>query len=71
LFPFRGNAEHLELEPGAKVGISVEGGRLVAEPQRKRRYTLDELLAQCNPRGRRSKQERDWLDDKPPGSELI
>jgi len=61
----------LHLEPGAKVGITVESGRLVVEPERRRRYTLDELLAQCNRKGRRTKEEREWLDSKPVGGELI
>jgi antitoxin ChpS len=61
----------LHLQPGAKVGIAVESGRLVVEPQQRRRYTLDELLAQCNPRARRTKQEREWLDSKPVGGELF
>jgi len=47
----------LHLRPGAKVGIAVESGRLVVEPQPRRRYTLDELLAQGNPKARRAKQE--------------
>ena len=61
----------LNLQPGAKVGIAVESGRLVVEPQRRRRYTLDELLAQCDPKAPRSKEEREWLDSKPVGRELI
>jgi antitoxin ChpS len=61
----------LQLQPGAKVGIAVESGRLVVEPQQRRRYTLEELLAQCNPKGRRAKQEREWLDSKAVGGELI
>jgi antitoxin ChpS len=61
----------LHLRPGAKVGLAVQSGRLVVEPQQRPRYTLDELLAQCNPRARRSKEERKWLDDKPAGGELI
>ena len=61
----------LHLQPGAKVGIAVESGRLVVEPQPRRRYTLDELLAQCNPKARRNKEEREWLDSKPVGGELI
>ncbi len=60
----------LRLRPGAKVGIAVESGRLVVEPRSRRRYTLDELLAQCNPRARRSKEEQEWLDSKPTGGEL-
>jgi antitoxin ChpS len=61
----------LQLQPGARVGIAVESGRLVVEPQPRRRYTLDELLAQCNPKARRSKEEREWLDSKPVGGEVI
>jgi len=61
----------LNLQAGAKVGIAIESGRIVVEPQRRRRYTLKELLAQCDPKARRSKQEREWLDSKPVGGELI
>jgi antitoxin ChpS len=61
----------LRLRPGAKVGLTVESGRLVVEPEQRPRYTLDELLAQCRPNVRRRKEERDWLDAKPVGGELI
>jgi antitoxin ChpS len=69
----------LQLEPGTKVGIAVESGRLVVEPRPRRRYKLAELLAQCNPKARHpkqqseraSKQEREWLDGRPAGRELI
>jgi len=61
----------LRLQPGAKVGIAVESGRLIVEPQRRRRYTLEELLAQCNPKVRRTKEELEWLDSKPVGGEIL
>ena len=61
----------LHLRPGAKVELSVEKGRLVIEPQRRPHYTLEELLAQCDPKARRSKEEREWLDNGPEGDELI
>jgi antitoxin ChpS len=65
----------LQLQPGARVGIAVESGRLVVEPRQRPRYTLNELLAQCDPKARRSKQsskqEREWLSSKPVGGELI
>jgi len=61
----------LHLQPGSKVGIAVESGRLIVEPRKRPRYTLDELLVQCNPRAARSKQEREWLTGKPLGRELI
>jgi antitoxin ChpS len=61
----------LHLQPGATVGIAIKSGRLVVEPQQRPRYTLDELLAQCNPKAPRSKEEREWFDTKPTGGELI
>ncbi|MHB8732961.1 MAG: AbrB/MazE/SpoVT family DNA-binding domain-containing protein [bacterium] len=61
----------LSLRPGVKVGIAIERGRLVVEPQKRPRYTLDELLAQCHPKAKRTKEERDWLTGKPVGDELI
>jgi len=65
----------LRLQPGARVGIAVESGRLVVKPQSRPHYSLAELLAQCGPKARRSKPrskaEREWLDSKPVGRELI
>jgi len=61
----------LQLQPGATVGITVKSGRLIVEPQQRPRYTLDELLARCNPKAQRSKEEREWLNAKPTGAELI
>ena len=61
----------LRLRPGARVGIGVHRGRLLVEPQRRPRYTLEELLAQCHPRARRTKEERQWLHNLPVGRELI
>jgi antitoxin ChpS len=61
----------LHLRPGAKVGLAVQGGRLVVQPQQRPRYTLEELLAQCNPKAPRGKEDREWLDSKAVGGELI
>lgn len=57
----------LRLCAGAKVGLTVDNGRLVVEPQARPRYTLDELLAQCDS----SAEEREWMDAKPLGAELL
>jgi antitoxin ChpS len=32
----------LHLQPGTKVGIAIESGRLVVEPRQRPRYTLNE-----------------------------
>jgi antitoxin ChpS len=61
----------LNLRAGAKVGLAVRSGRLVVEPQQRPKYTLDELLAQCNPKAPRSKTDREWLQGGPVGGELL
>jgi antitoxin ChpS len=61
----------LRLRPGAKVGIAVESGRLVVQPHPRLRYSLDELLAQCHPKAARTRKEREWLNNKRVGRELI
>ncbi len=63
--------EVLRLQVGTTVGLIVERDRLVVAPQKRPRYTLNELLAQCHPKARRSKEEREWLKGKPAGHELI
>lgn len=60
----------LELKPGVSVGIDVEDGRLVIA-RRKRKYTLDELLAQCDPNAPFSEEDNEWLNAPPVGRELI
>jgi antitoxin ChpS len=61
----------LHLSAGAKVGIAVDNGRLVVEPQGRPRYTLAELLAQCDASADSSEEDRDWLENKPFGNELL
>ncbi len=61
----------LRLRPGTQVGIVIESGRLVVEPQRRPRYTLDEVLAQCNPKAARTKDDREWLANGPVGAEIL
>jgi antitoxin ChpS len=63
--------EVLHLAAGNKVGLAVENGRLVVEPQTKLRYTLEELLAQCDASLEFVDEEREWLDAKPTGEELL
>jgi antitoxin ChpS len=61
----------LQLSPGAKVGLTVDNGRLVVEPKVGPRYTLEELLAQCDASAELTTEEREWLDTRPVGSELL
>jgi antitoxin ChpS len=61
----------LNLRAGAKVGLAVDNGRLVVEPGARPRYTLDELLAQCDPSIELSDEDREWLDARQVGGELL
>jgi antitoxin ChpS len=61
----------LGLRAGVEAGIAVENGRLIVERQQRHRYTLDELLAQCNPKAARTKEDREWTGNGPVGSELL
>ncbi len=61
----------LNLAPGAKVSLTVDNGRLVIEPKARPRYTLAELLAQCDPSAEPVQEDREWLDAKPVGNEIL
>ena len=61
----------LELQAGATVALVVDGGRLIVEPQPRRRYTIEELLAQCDDTAEPAQEDREWLDARPVGKELL
>jgi antitoxin ChpS len=61
----------LRLKADATVALAVEGERLIVESPQKPRYTLAELLAQCEPSAPKSKQDREWLNSTRAGRELL
>jgi antitoxin ChpS len=61
----------LHIGAGTTVAVEVEHGRLVVQPQLRPRYTLDELLAQCDASVPMSAEDRVWLDSAPVGNELL
>jgi antitoxin ChpS len=63
--------EMLRLAPNAKLDLTVEDGRLVAVPRPRPRYSLDELVAQCDPDAPLSEDEQAWLDAQPIGREVV
>ena len=54
--------ELVHLHAGAMVDIDVQQGRLIVARQKKNRYKLSELLAQCDPALPITAEEREWLD---------
>jgi len=61
----------LHLQAGTTVGLSVDHGRLVVEPQPRRRYTLAELLAASDYSEPQPLEEREWVDAPAVGRELL
>ncbi|SFU32860.1 antitoxin ChpS [Nitrosomonas eutropha] len=61
----------LHLSVGSTVEIAVDNGRLVVEPRIRPHYTLDELLAQCDPSIELTAEDREWLDTPAVGHELL
>ena len=56
---------------GDSVELTVQDDALVAKPRRKR-YTLDELLARCNKKNMAlSDEDRNWLNAPPRGKEAM
>ena len=62
--------EQLHLQAGATVGFETEGNCLIVKPTHPR-YTVEELLAECDPDAPITDEEREWLDSPPVGRELI
>jgi antitoxin ChpS len=61
----------LDLAPNASVGLSIKAGKLVVDPKKGRRYTLDDLLAQCKATARRPRTDLEWVTGRAVGRELI
>jgi len=64
--------DQLHLKAGATVGLAVDGERLVMQSRPKPRYTLEELLAKCDPMAdaEMSEEDRIWINLPPVGREL-
>ena len=61
----------LGLKADSRVAVRVDAGRIVVEPIGRPRYTLAELMAQCDLSLPLSAEEREWLDAPRVGAEEI
>jgi antitoxin ChpS len=61
----------LSLGANDKVALHVEAGRLIIEAQPRPKYTLAELLAQCDPDAENTDEERLWDAADPVGREVF
>lgn len=62
-------AEELHLQAGGEVRINAEGGHLGLYRKRSK-YTLSELLADCDPTQPISAEEQEWMQAAPTGREI-
>ncbi len=63
--------DQLHLQAGATVGLAVDHGRLVVEPNPRPHYTLAELLAVSDYSQPQPAEEREWIDAPAVGGELL
>lgn len=63
--------EALSLKPNQQVGLTITDGNLVITPRTKPKYTLAELLAQCDPNAPMSEEDFAWENSPPMGEEVI
>jgi antitoxin ChpS len=63
--------EGLDLHANQQVGVSISDGRIVIEPKVKPRYTLAELMAQCDLDEPVTAEDRAWLAAPTVGREVI
>lgn len=61
----------LEVGAGSKVDLDIDGGRLIVMPSRPPRYSLEELIAQCDPEAPPDDEDLAWIDGAPLGKELL
>ena len=61
--------ELVHLQSGSQVTIDVQDGRLIVEPAKKPKYTLAELMAQCDLSQPLSADEQEWLNVPSVGAE--
>jgi len=54
-----------------ELSTDINNGCLIIEPQKRPHYSLEELLAQCDPHAEMSEEEREWIDAPAVGREIL
>jgi antitoxin ChpS len=63
--------EALDLKSDTQVGMSIESGKLLVEPKIRTRYTLEALIAECDPHAPETEDDQAWTEAPAVGRELI
>jgi len=61
----------LHLQANASVGVSIADGKIIIDPQAKRRYTLADLMEPCDLAAPQAAEDEVWLNDASVGEEHI
>ncbi|ABX24297.1 hypothetical protein SARI_04523 [Salmonella enterica subsp. arizonae serovar 62:z4,z23:-] len=61
----------LALSTDSEVGMTIDNGCLIIEPRKRPCYSLEELLAQCDPNAEISEEDREWIDAPAVGREIL
>ncbi|WP_044559620.1 AbrB/MazE/SpoVT family DNA-binding domain-containing protein [Azospirillum sp. B4] len=63
--------EGLGLAANTKVSLTVDQGKLVVEPRPRPKYSLAELMAQCDPNAPPSGDVQEWQEAPSVGGEVL
>ena len=63
--------EELGIAAGSIVDVALLEGHLVVKPMPKPKYNLADLLAQCDPKAKISKEDKQWLELTSVGNEIL
>jgi antitoxin ChpS len=61
----------VQLQSGSTVSITEENERRVIEPERSKQYSLNDLLARCDPSASATDEDARWTASAPRGRELV
>jgi antitoxin ChpS len=64
-------AENAGAVDGQRSRHDHNNGCLIIEPQKRPHYSLEELLAQCDPHAEMSEEDREWIDAPAVGKEIL
>lgn len=61
----------LALSTDSEVGMTIDNGCLIIEAQKRPRYSLEELLAKCDPHAEMNQEDREWIESPALGKEIL
>ena len=63
--------EQLGVGTGDRLAATLQDGKLVLEPVKVKKLTLEEILADITPETYQTEEDREWMNMRPVGKELL